>query len=199
MPTVTKCPECLQPMKLSDAAAGKRARCPGCKHVFVAPGGEEEPEVVECAVVEEPKRPAKRPSRDEDDEDDRPRRKARRDEEDDDEEDRPRRRKRDDDEEDRPAKRRRKRSERDASAPSGPLILGILSCVFCCMPLIGAILGNMAKNKADDEMNRLPSGRRYEAAHRQMQTARLLGNIGVGLSVLMAVVGLVVRIATWNR
>ena len=79
------------------------------------------------------------------------------------------------------------------------MILGILSCVFCCMPFVGAILGNMAKNKADDAMHRLPSWRRYEAAPRQLQLARTLGTIGVCLSVFMMVVGLIVRIATWNN
>jgi hypothetical protein len=203
-------------MRLIDEAAGRRVRCPACKHIFVAPvivgPGGEELEVIECAVVEEPaERPAPRLSLDDDEEEDRPHRKPRRDDDDeeddrprhrgrrdDDEDDRPRRRRRDEDD-DRPAKRRRKRSAGDAEAPSGPLILGILSCVFCCIPIVGAILGNMAKNKADEEIHRLPSGRRYEAADRQLQLARTLGTIGVCLSIFMMIVGLIVRIATWNN
>ena len=75
MANIVKCPECRKTLKLSDEAAGKRVRCPGCKQSFVAPAPDEPEEEVEEAVsAEEP--PLRRPrcGRDEDEEDDRPRR-----------------------------------------------------------------------------------------------------------------------------
>ena len=195
MPTVAKCPECSEPMKLSDAAAGKRVRCPGCKHIFVAPGGEEDSEVVECDLAEEPvRRPAKRPIPEEDEEYARPRRSISRDDE---EDDRPRRRKRDDDDDDddRPVERKRKRATRQVQASSGPLILAILACVLFCAPIFGIPLAQMAIRNANEEMDRLPNGRRYESAHQQLRLARTLGLVATIVSTIWVLILIVVTLA----
>jgi hypothetical protein len=199
MPNVVDCPECRKAMKLSDAAASKRVRCPNCKHIFVAPAEEEEPEVVECDIVEEPvKRPAKRSIPDEDEEYARPRRSIRRDEVEDDEDDRPQRRRRDDDD-DRPVKRRRKRAKRQVEVSSEPIILGILACVFCCLPILGIPFGQRARSKADEESDRLPEGSRYESAHQQLRLAHLLGTIGIVLGVIVMFVALAIKIYQLNQ
>jgi hypothetical protein len=73
-------------------------------------------------------------------------------------------------------------------------VYGILSIVFSC-GLIGIILGRLAITKADEELNRLPGGKRSRAARKQLQLAKTLGIIGMCLSGVMAVVAIALRIA----
>ena len=63
-------------------------------------------------------------------------------------------------------------------------------------PIIGFILGSMAVNKANAEMDRLPGGKRARAARKQLQLAKTLGVIGMCLSFVMLIVGIVLRIVS---
>lgn len=199
MPDIIKCPECQKALKLNAALAGKRVRCPGCKQPFVVPADEDVLEEVDPSAEESdeedagyqevrPARRARRP-RDEEDEGVRPARRARRqrdeEEEEDEEEECPRRKRR------RP---RPKDYDSDVQPSSAPLVLGILSIVFCCIPIVGFILGRFAMTKADEEMEQLPGGKRYRGAQKQMQVARVLGTIGMSLSVVLFVVAVVLQI-----
>lgn len=131
MPISIVCPSCSAKLNASDAAAGKKIKCPrpGCGQIVEVPEAiPSQFEVVEEAappkaapkkvvkVTVEDVQPPKKKSReeDEDDEDDRPR--SRRRDDDDDEDDRPRSRRRDeddDDEDDRPRNKRRRDDDED--------------------------------------------------------------------------------------
>lgn len=177
---VVECPDCGKSLKVNDDLAGKRVRCPGCKKPFVVPGApvvelvEEEDEEPEQRVTRQPRReterrpPSRRPRDEEEDEDDEPRR--------------PRRRRSRDDDED------------SVSFSSAPLVYGILACVLSCAPIIGFILGSMARNKANAEMDRLPRGRRGQAARKQLQLANILGIVGMCLSVVILIIAVVLTI-----
>lgn len=201
---VVKCPACKKALKVSEEVEGKRVRCPACKNPFVVPESAIEVEEVQEVQTE---RPARRPRRDAEEERqgiqaERPARRPRRDA--DEEEDRPRpsRRARDEEEEedDRPRRPRKRRSrddddERDVVSPSSaPLVFAILSCLFSCAPIIGFILGRMALNKADQELARLPGGKRFRGARQQMQTAKTIGVVGMCLSGVFLIIGIVWRI-----
>ena len=176
MASIVRCPECQRSLRLSEAVAGKRVRCPDCKHGFVAPGGEEEPDIVECAIAEEPvKRPAKRPSRDEEDEDPPPRSRRDEDDEDDDEEAGDRRSRSS-------SRSRRRRIDHDISAPMKPLVYGIGSCVLFCAPAVGMALAGLAHSMANKALDDLPPGRRARSARKQLERAKLLGTIGFWIS-----------------
>jgi predicted Zn finger-like uncharacterized protein len=184
MTNSVRCPECGAELKLDDKLAGKRVRCPRCQHPFVTPGGIDELEVIETDVSEDVL-PVKGLYREElPEEDDRPRR-SRRSRDEDEEEDRPRRR-----------KVRRDKDRQQASVPLAPLILGFLSCLFSCVPLLGFILGRLAQTKADEEMQRLPEGRRYHNAHQLLTLAKVLGLIGVFLSVVLFILNIVIWVKT---
>jgi hypothetical protein len=75
-----------------------------------------------------------------------------------------------------------------------PMVFGILSIVFCCIPIAGVILGYVARNKADEEMMRVPDSRYSRGAFRQMEMAKILGGIGIALSALMFVLACILRI-----
>ena len=185
---VVKCPDCGKSLKVGDDLAGKRVRCPGCKNPFVVPESapvleavdeEEEQEEQEERVTAKPRPrrdavrtpPARRPRDDEEDE-----------EEDEDEDD------------DRPRRPRSRRLKRDVSVSSAPLVFGILSCLLSCAPLIGFILGSVAINKANAELDNLPRGKSGRAARKQLQFAKTLGVIGMCLSGVMLVLGIVLRV-----
>lgn len=138
MPISIVCPSCSAKLNASDAAAGKKIKCPrpGCGQIVEVPEAiPSQFEVVEEAappkaapkkvvkVTVEDVQPPKKKSReeDEDDEDDRPR--SRRRDEDDDEDDRPRSRRRDeddDDEDDRPRNKRRRDDDNDDDEDERP-------------------------------------------------------------------------------
>jgi len=192
MANIVKCPECGRALKLGDEAAGKRVRCPACKHAFTVPTPEEEIEEIEEIEEEAEPEPEERPSK-------RSRRPPREDEE---EEEPPRRRRasRDEDEEeeeeeDRPRPRKKKKKKaRQVSAPSGPLVWAIIACFCSCAPLIGFICGYLAMSKADAAMSDLPDGERSDSAYRQLQMARIIGIVGMCLSAVWLVVGLILRV-----
>ena len=58
---VIKCPECGKTLKVSDSAAGKRVRCPGCKNPFDVPADAPVLEVVEEEEEEQEERVTARP------------------------------------------------------------------------------------------------------------------------------------------
>jgi len=198
MPTSIKCPECQKSLKVNESLAGKRVRCPACQRRFVVPGAVDELEEVDPSSLAseaetdssvQATRPARRPRPqpdEEDEEDERPARRSRREPEEDED---------DDDEEERPRRPRRRRRGRPAAPSSNaPLVLGILSLVFCCIPIVGVILGVLARNKADAELDSLPGSSRYDGARRKQEVAKILGTVGLALSILMFVLNIVMFI-----
>jgi hypothetical protein len=67
------CPECDKSLKVPDAQAGKKVRCPGCKGVIPVPADEEEREEEERM---QPSRSARRARKEEDEDEDEPEREA---------------------------------------------------------------------------------------------------------------------------
>lgn len=179
--TVIECPDCGKSLKVNDSMAGKRVCCPGCKNPFVVPDAAvEELELVE-EEHEQEERVTARPRRDTERRPPSPRPRAEEDEED----------------ADRPRPRRRRQHDDDpdsVSFSSAPLVYGILACLLSCVPLIGALLGYLALNKANAEFDRLPGGKRARAARKQLRLAKTLGIVGICLSGVVFVVALVVRI-----
>ena len=194
MSNIIKCPECQKSLKLNESLAGKRVRCPACKKPFVVPEMVDELEEVDPSTLAsesdedeavQAERPAGRSRRQpEDEEEARPARRSRR--EPDEEED--------EEEEERPRRRRRRRRRPGAPSSSTPLVLGILSLVFCCIPIAGVILGVIARNKADEELAGLPGSSRYDGARRKQEVAKILGTLGICLSVLAFVLNIVLFI-----
>ncbi|HTU16723.1 MAG TPA: MJ0042-type zinc finger domain-containing protein [Gemmataceae bacterium] len=184
-----ECPKCGKSLKVNDSLAGKRVRCPGCKNPFVVPDAPvvelvEDEEEQEERVTKRPRRDAARRPRDEEEDDDKPRRPRRsRDEEEDDDEPR------------RPRRRRPRDDNRDsASFSSAPLVYGILACLLSCAPIIGFLLGSLAMSKANAELDRLPGGKRGRAGRKQMQLAKTLGVVGMCLSFVFLIVGIVLKV-----
>jgi predicted Zn finger-like uncharacterized protein len=182
---VIKCPACRKSLRVSDASAAKRVRCSACQKPFVVPDMAVELEEVQEVQEVEEERVTKRPRRYIEEEEEESPRRSRRNVEEEEEEERPRR----------PRPRRPRDDDREDISPSmAPLVYGILSCVFSCAPLIGFILGVLARSKADAEMDRLPGGRRARAARKQLQLAKTLGIVGMCLSGVALVVAVVLRI-----
>jgi predicted Zn finger-like uncharacterized protein len=171
MANIVKCPECQKALKLSDAAAGKRVRCPACQHSFAAPAAEDEAayavEPTEEGVAERPVRRSPRDS----EEDDRPRA--------------PRRR--------RPSRSREFTGEQVAVS-SAPLVYGILAFVFSCIPIAAFIFGGLALTKASEESARIPGGKRYNGARTMLLIARILAAVGICLGVVFCILGVVFKV-----
>jgi hypothetical protein len=156
-------------LKVSDNIAGKRVRCPGCKNPFVVPEDAPVLELVDEEEEQEERVTARpRPATER-------RPKGRRD---DDEED--------DEEDERPRPRRRPRDS--GSYSKAPLVYGILSCLFSCWLVVGIYFGWKAVNGANEELDRLPGGKRFRDARKQLQLAKTIGVIGMCLSGVMCVV-----------
>ena len=69
---VYDCPECGAPVKVPDAAAGKKVRCPDCKTAFAPPAGAARPEKATAkaapkAAARPPEPTKKKPADDDDD------------------------------------------------------------------------------------------------------------------------------------
>src|SRR5262249_21073957 len=126
MPEIVKCPKCERQLRVPDNLLGKKVKCPSCGTMFTAGATqEEEPEIAEAELDQEPELgKKKKPTRRDELEDDQDRY--------------------DENEyEDRP--RRRKSRRRDAAPHRGSLILtlGILSLVVCHpLGLFAWIMGN---------------------------------------------------------
>jgi len=198
MAIIVECPECQKRLKVGDDSFGKRLRCPACQAVFVAPRTEDD------SPEHDTPRPRRKSERDSAVQEMRPTWRSRQDLDDDDDEDRPRRPRRSrDDDEDRPLRSRRKRRkidlDEDPAYSRGPLVFGILSCCLSCAPIVGIILGRMAMTKADAEMDQLPPSRRFDSARSSLRMARTLGIVGMCLSGVMFVIGLILRLATLGR
>jgi hypothetical protein len=63
------CPECDKPLKVPEAARGKKVRCKGCEHVFEVPRGPA-PGPAKPAKAAKPAKPAKPPAKPAEDEED---------------------------------------------------------------------------------------------------------------------------------
>jgi hypothetical protein len=180
---------------------GRTLSCPGCKQSFLTPTA---PQAISppAPVVPQDHNPfsfdEKPPSRrrDEDYSDEPPRRSRR-----EDDEDRPRRsRREDDDYDDRPRRSRRDDDDdyRAAPPPQGggsAKVMGILSIVFCCIPLLSIILASVALSQANTALKNLPRGSRYRTERQSLESTKTLATVGMCLAFVVMVVGAIVRIA----
>lgn len=192
MKLTLSCPECDTPLGVDESLLGKKVRCTSCKGVFVA----EDPS--SRAIQEQPPREtiARPSSRNGDDYAERPSRRSSRDDYDDEDndDDRSRRRSRDDD--DRPRRRRRRRSSGGTPHRAGSVLtLGIVSCCTFCIPLIGFICGVSAVNMANKDLAEMDAGRMDSSGERTTSTGRIFGYVGITLSAIMFVVGVIARVA----
>ncbi len=153
-----RCPECQQLLRLTDNFAGKRVRCSACKHDFVVPEDSPQSEEPLDVVLAEP---------DPVEEDFREQEKV-------------------------PTRRPRRRRIRKSGGPQVdvvstvlPLILGLGAIACVCAPIVSAALGWFAITQADAAITNLVEGPGADLAEKQLQLARLLGQIGIGLSFAM--------------
>src|SRR5690348_1648433 len=109
---------------------------------------------------------------------------------------RPRRSRREDDYDDYDDAPRRRRSyePEQASAPVLPLIYAIGSVLFCWTGLVGLALGGLALFRATVALADLPGGRRGESARGRMNFARILGGVGMALSLVVLVIAVVLNV-----
>ncbi len=98
-----------------------------------------------------------------------------------------------DSDDDRP-RRRRSRDLEDAPAPASPMVYGILSIVFCWGIIIGLALGGLAISKATAALDELPSGKRGRAARKNLGIAKVLGTVGICLSLVMLIIAIVLNL-----
>lgn len=178
MPISIVCSHCEKNLKVADAAAGKKLRCPACKGVITVPAAEEE--------FETPEKEEAAP--DEDDGDGGYGLDEKRDEE--------------DEELKRKQKRKQKRLDREdrvrRRSPGKPhrggtiLLLGILSIVFSCAFIVSWYLGWRAISMANEDLDAMAGKRMDPAGQGMTQAGKACGIIGAFLGFL----GLVVAIGS---
>jgi hypothetical protein len=133
MNTIISCPGCQDSLNVPDTMGGRKVKCPKCGTIFIAPGGDDSTPLRSnpSPASEQPRStpappPRSNPFDDIDEPEERPRRR--------------RRRRYDDDDDD---YGRGPRYSGDGGG-GAPLVLGILSIVFCCVPLVSFVLGLLA-------------------------------------------------------
>lgn len=139
MPIDAVCDECGKNLRVRDAMAGKRVRCPGCSAAVTVPTPleevENEPEETSPlarrskvrTADDKPRRTPVSSDDDDDDDEQRPKARSRRREEED-----------DDDEDERPRPARKKSKSRKSESSSLPLILGIVAAAVVLLGVAGA-------------------------------------------------------------
>ncbi len=206
------CPACRRLLRVPAEMVGKRVRCPSCNEVLevpaespAAPPGPA-PGFTPAGQGEERGYPERRPSREEeeppprrgreeeysdrpagrtDDDYDRPRRR--------DDDDRPRRR--DEDYDDYP--RRRRFGGGKPHRGGNILTMGILSIVFafCCVPA-GVVLGIVAIVQGNNDLKEMDAGIMDESGRGSTNGGRICGIIGIVLSILSAIGGVMINLAS---
>src|ERR1700722_19066430 len=159
MPITINCPECEKKLKVPEAAVGKRVRCPACSNLVVVNSSDEKGAEPEANITAAPppwqaETPARKGPP--------PLPKDREDEDDDELEPEPR-----------PKKRRRKYRDdnRDWEDEIKPhrgttiLILGALSILLSCLPVISAPLAFQAISMGSEDLSQMSSGRMDHAGH----------------------------------
>jgi len=177
------CPGCGKTLA-ADGLIGQKVRCPGCSTIFVVPTPTPEPTRQQesrppAREPEPPARPAQRPRHEPEKNDfdfSRPQHSSRR-------------RSYDDAEDDLDFDDRR-----PVSAPSGPMILAILSCVLACIPLIGGPVAWVALRQATTARDALPPGIQAHSARRHLESARFIASIAIVLNAIAMFLGLCLNI-----
>jgi hypothetical protein len=72
--------------------------------------------------------------------------------------------------------------------------MGILSIVFCCIPLLSFILAGVAISQANTGLKDLPRTSRYRTERQSLESAKMLATIGCCLAAGMAIIGVIVRV-----
>src|ERR1043166_9877747 len=207
MPFAIQCPSCGRKLSVPDSVVGKRVKCPYCGVTFEAARPAEEliqaePEEVFGIQPDEPPRvPLARDeierhsSRSES-------RRSRDDAEDDD--DRPRRRPRYDDEEEERPRRRRRRGYEDEEDEYGVrhkeahrsvlvLTLGLVSLFVWCCPLAGWIVGGIALNMANSDLDQMARNRMDDSGRGMTMAGKICAIVAVVLATIWAFVGMILE------
>lgn len=213
MPISVHCPKCEKTLKVADAAAGTKVRCPACKAVVAVPQQEEEfeqpdeefetpdeelpaPDQEGYGVTESPKAGKRR------DEPASSRKKRAADDDDGgygiDESDAQERKTR---------KKKKRRKDDDAygdmrrKTRQEPhrgvivLLLGILSIVFSCACLLSWALGYAAMNMAATDLEKMERGSMDPAGQGMTTTGKICGMLGCALALILGLVAVGLNVA----
>jgi LSD1 subclass zinc finger protein len=213
MPISVTCSKCEKKLKVPDAAAGKKIRCPSCKTVVMVPAPEElvEPDDdlvlpdEETAVSESLQPPKKKAAWDKGSPGDEKPRNQEGDEgyglDEEDEADRKRRKKkqrrRREEEEDDDADRRSRREEPHRGVLI--LVLGIVAmCGACLCAFIGWGLGAVVLNMANTDLAKIQN-RVMDPSGQGMTTAgKACALIAIVLGLINAIAGIAIRFSNLN-
>jgi phage FluMu protein Com len=178
MPIAVVCSHCEKNLKVADAAAGKKVRCPACKGVITVPAAEEEFETPEeVGPDDDDGGYGLDEKRDEDDEELKRKQKRKRTRL---------------DREDRERRRRSVKPHRGVTI----LLLGILSIVFSCAFFVSWYLAWRAINMANDDLAEMSVKRMDPAGQGMTQAGKACGMIGGFLGFLGLIVGIGSSIST---
>jgi phage FluMu protein Com len=215
MPFTISCTKCQKTLAAPDAAIGKKVRCPNCQEIFpVAAPPQEIPAAPEALTATPPAPAKKNPAAWDDDkgpievEEELPPKKKQtsdaetfklEDQDEDGDEDRRRRRRKkrrrdfDDDDDDEYDVRRPTCKPHRASTIT---LLGTLSIVLCCAPLVAWILGGYAINMAKQDLLQMSAKKMDPSGRGSTETGKILGITGCVLGTIMFLVILIVRISS---
>ena len=185
MPLAITCSHCDKKLKVPDAAAGKKIRCPACKGAISVPAPEDELVEPDDDLVEPDeevavrKAPPPLPKKARDDED----------------EPRSRKKYRDDEDEDRPRKKKKKRFDdgprRRGAAHRGVLImcLGFLSVFVSCAFVITWLLAYRVISMADEDLAQMSTRRMDPSGRGMTQTGKVLAFVACRIEPHLAHLG----------
>jgi hypothetical protein len=170
MPETISCPKCDRKLRVSEQSIGKLAQCPACQFTFTAERPSNEPmplpsRPVGVARVEEEEPPPRQGWFDE---------------------------------------VRRKREQAEAQQASGGdlnfldddagarphraasvVMLGVVSLVFSCIPLLGGALGVIATAMASTDLQEMSRRRMDRSGRGATQAGQLCGIIAIGINILL--------------
>ena len=95
-------------------------------------------------------------------------------------------------------KKRRREEEREREVkqiptPMEPMIWAILAVLLPC-GIVGLAIGGLAITKVQAALSALPAGRRADSARSSLKIAQALSIIGMGLSAVLLIVGVVLMV-----
>lgn len=182
MPISIVCSHCEKKLKVDDAAAGKKIRCPACKETIAVAEAD--------AEATPPPKNRKAAAPDEQEDDDGYVMDERRDEED---EQLRRDRRRDQKRRDRQERERRRRA---CKPHRGVLLLtlGILSIVLSCASIISWILAWRTIQMANEDLYAMSAGRMDRAGEGMTKAASICGYLGAVLAIVLLILAITLKV-----
>jgi predicted Zn finger-like uncharacterized protein len=166
MPETIACPQCGRSLRLPDGLLGQLVKCPSCGHVFTATQSSPPRPAPVAAAAPQARRSAAA---------DRPQ-----------DEDSPR-----------PVPDHDRADEHPAAPHRGGLILalGILGLMLSCLPPVGWILGGVAMNLANTDLQEMKDGRLDRSGRSLTETGRTCGVLAVVLASVVVLLFCLIAIA----